>query len=339
MKRWLAAAAIAGACAAVATARADAPSSSDVEEARKYYARGVALYEQGADDAALAALERAYKLAPNWKVLYELGAVEMALHDFAAALKYFKQYLEEGADGVKPARTKEVADYIAQLEQQVATIELAAASGAEITLDDIVVGTAPLPKALVVNPGHHRIAASKDGLGSGKRALNVAGGDRVRVEIELAPPVPLPPEPAPLVALAPAPAPPPVIPPPAPPAEAAPPPRTTPFPLWLGWGVTGAFATGAIVTGLEALSANSSLTNAKHGPSTPDSLASLSSRAHSFALACDIMTAAAVVAGVTTLYFELRPHPRMPQPAPPAEGSATVSVGLGLGRLVVEGCF
>ena len=110
MRAWLAAAAIAAALASAPSAHAQAPSATDVEEARKHYARGVELYNQGADGAALAELERAYQLAPNWKVLYELGVVELNLHDFASALRHFEQYLDEGKDAVKGARRKEVTD-------------------------------------------------------------------------------------------------------------------------------------------------------------------------------------------------------------------------------------
>ena len=130
-RRVLAAAlSLCAAISVVAPARAQqAPAPGDVEEARKHYARGVELYDQGADASALAELERAYQLAPNWKVLYELGVVELAVHDFAAALKYFEQYLDEGKDAVKGARKKEVVDDVARLRQQVATIELSRPPG------------------------------------------------------------------------------------------------------------------------------------------------------------------------------------------------------------------
>lgn len=327
--------AFACACAASPVARADASGPSDVEEAKKHYARGVALYEQGADEAALAALERAYQLAPNWKVLYELGVVEMALHDFTAALKYFRQYLDEGGDAVKGARKKEVVDYVAQLEQQIATIDLATDPGASVKLDDVDVGTAPLAKPLVVNPGHHKIAVSKDGRAAEPYTIIVSGGDHPRVEIAL--PAPTPPVTPPPASESPPPAPAPPPPPALETHEAPPPPsRADPFPPWLGWTVTGALAAGAVVTGLEALSANSSLTNAKGAPSTPEALSSLSSRAHGFALACDVTTGLAVVAAGTTLYFALRPQRPATAPATPA---ASVGVGVGVARIVVQARF
>ena len=333
-KRWLAAAAFAFLALRQAPARAQPqPPSADLEEARKHYARGVQLYEQGADAAALAELERAYQLAPNWKVLYELGVVELAVHDFAAALGHFEQYLDEGKDDVKPTRRQEVTGQIAQLRQQVATIDLTAPPGAAIKLDDVAVATAPLAKPLVVNPGHHRLGATKDGLAAESRAISVAGGDHVRVDLVIAPPAPAPPPPPAVIPEPPPSAPAPIAPPPSVQRESAPP-RPPPYPLWVGWIATGALASGAIVTGVEALNANSSLTRAKTGgPSTVGTLSDLSSRARGFALASDIMTGATVVVFGVTLYFALRP------PSHAAEPSASLGVRLALGRVSLEGTF
>ncbi len=313
------------------SARADAPVAGDVEEARKQYARGVALYEQGADEAALAALERAYQLAPNWKVLYELGIVESAVHDFAASLKYFEQYLSEGGDALKPARKQEVSGYVTQLRQQVATIDVATVAGADIKVDDLVVATAPLAKPLVVNPGHHKLGASKDGVIAESRMVSLAGGDQVRVELDFGPAAAGPVS-GPEVAPPPEPA-------PAPPVDRDThplPAHPTPPPIWIGWVVAGVFAGAAIVTGVEALTTNDQLTDAKtRGPSTPGALGSLSSRARAFGLASDLSTTAAIVTGGITLYFALRSRPS--QPPPP--GLATSSLRIGLGVLSFEGHF
>ncbi len=327
--------------AAAPSAQAEPPNVADVEEARKHYARGVALYEQGADAASLAELERAYELAPNWKVLYELGVVELALHDFASALKHFERYLAEGQDGVKPARKQEVQDHVARLRQQVGTIDFVTVAGAEIVLDDVVIGTTPFAKPLIVNPGHHKLVASKDGLSGESRLVSIAGGDHSIVELSI--PTPSLPVPPPAAATEPPPAP---VTPPASsialvPEGEAPPQATAPVPPprhlatpWIGWIATGALASGAIATGVAALAANEDLTHAKaDGPSSAGTLSSLSSRAHAFALASDIMTGATVVAGGVTLYFTLR------SPAHPPASVASFSLGLGPGRLSLQGIF
>ena len=324
------------------TAHAQLPAAPDVEEARRHYARGLQLYEQGADAAALAELERAYQLAPNWKVLYEMGIVELQLHDFAAALRAFERYLDEGGEGVAAARRRDVETRIATLRQQVATITVTAPAGAEVLVDDLLVGTAPLSKALVVNPGHHKVGARKGDLTSEARMLSVTGGDQQNVELRITEPPATPHE----TATEP---PPPVLPPevlPATPAvaslakpiEAPPGPSGPPYPLWVGWSVTGALAVGALSTGIAALTANSQLTVAKNDEaSSASALNGLSSRAHGFALACDIMTGMAVVTGGVTLYFTVKELQR-PKRDVHAAGP-TAGLRIGPGRVSLEATF
>src|SRR5262249_2683195 len=157
-------------------------------------------------------------------------------------------------------------------------IEVSVADGADITLDEVAVGTSPLAKPLVVNPGHHKIGATKGGRSAESRVVSVAGADHAKVELtieEAAPPAP-PPVAAPVETPAP---PPPAAPAPietpAPPAAET---RGTPTGIWLGWAATGALATGAVVSGILALNANSDLTHAKNdGPAPGSELDRLSS--------------------------------------------------------------
>jgi tetratricopeptide (TPR) repeat protein len=58
------------------TARADAPLEPDTSEARMRFTRGVKLYHEGSYDAALAEFTKAYRLAPNYRVLYNLAQVQ-----------------------------------------------------------------------------------------------------------------------------------------------------------------------------------------------------------------------------------------------------------------------
>jgi hypothetical protein len=95
--------------------------------------------------------------------------------------------------------------------------------------------------------------------------------------------------------------------------------------VWLGWVATGALATGAVVSGLEALSANSDLSHAKSdGPTPGPQLDALSSKAHNWALASDLLSLATLGAAGTTLYFTLRSS------APPTVGIAVAPSGVAL---------
>jgi len=296
------------------TGRAAAePSASDIEEAKRHYARGVQLYNQGAEAAALGELERAYALAPNYKVLYNLGLVELQLNDFASALRSFERFLAEGGAAVGDARRAEVEKRLTKLREQVATIAITAPQEADVTLDDVVVGKAPLAAPIVVNPGRHKVGATKAGRAAESRVVSVAGGDRASVDvvIEEAPargeaedagtketPPGAQAEPLPPLAV--------VLPPPREATPRPPPARG----LWIGWVATSVIGAGALATGVAALTTNEALTRAKNdGPRSGADLDHLASRAHTFAIASDLLAGAAILTAGVTLYFTLHRAP------------------------------
>ena len=224
LRRLLTLCALAAALAPV-FARADPASPGDVDAAREHYARGVQLYESGKYEEALVELERANALAPTGRLLYNIALVQRQLGDAAGAMRSFRSYLDAGAE-VPAARRAEVERAITELTAKVATVTVTAnVAGAEIRVDDGMVGTTPLAGPLRLNAGPHRLGASKAGYRPDARAIDVAGGDRVELPFSLealAPPEPPPPEPAP-----PSPAPPP---PPPPPEIVAPLPAALPAP-------------------------------------------------------------------------------------------------------------
>jgi len=57
-----------------------------VREAGKHFQRGVTLYNETDYRAALVEFRRAYDLAPNAAVLYNIGETEYQLRDYASAL-------------------------------------------------------------------------------------------------------------------------------------------------------------------------------------------------------------------------------------------------------------
>jgi hypothetical protein len=294
-------------------ARADEPPNGDatptkaaMEEARTHYARGVKLYGEGLFSAALVELDRANKLAPSYKILYSIALVQLPLSDFAGAKDSFERYLAGGGDEVPAARRAEVQGRLAELAGRIALVDLTVTEADAIVLvDDIAIGKAPLGRSIALNPGFHKIAASKPGFTGEAKQLGCAGGDKLQIEIRLtavAPvvvPVPVPIAPMPTLA--------PVVKEPVPvlPLPAAEPPSGS-SPPWIGWTVTGVFAAGAVVTGIAALGQSSKLTSEiNREPATAAQIDSAHEKTVTLALASDVLTGAAVVAGAATLYFAL----------------------------------
>jgi tetratricopeptide (TPR) repeat protein len=169
---------------------ADAP----IDEARVRFQRGVQLFHEGSYEAALAEFRKAYQVAPSFRLLYNIGQVHYELHDYVGALKSFRQYLTDGADGVPADRRALVDAELKKLEGLVAYLEITTSpEGSDVLIDDVPVGIAPLGGPVLVNPGQRRVGAGKDGRSAPVRTVTLAGGDRLHVVLQVPEPLPLAP--------------------------------------------------------------------------------------------------------------------------------------------------
>jgi hypothetical protein len=160
-----------------------------VAEASRHFHRGVELSEDGDWRAALIEFERAYAIAPNFHVLYDIGQCRYQLHDYPGALDAFRKYLADGHELVPPERRAAVESDIESLKGRVAFLRiLSSESGAEISIDDTVIGTTPLKSAAVVSSGRHKIRASKPGSPEVVQYVDVAGEETRDLTLNLAPP-------------------------------------------------------------------------------------------------------------------------------------------------------
>lgn len=161
-------------------------SASDPEvEAR--FKKGVELFKEADFRAALVEFRRAYDISKNPKILYNIAKVEFQLTNYVAAISTYEKYLSEAASIIDDARRKEVQDELPKLRARVASATISTnVSGATVFVDDEAVATSPLESPVLLNPGVHRIAVSKDGFATASRRVEVAGGDAFVVDITLA---------------------------------------------------------------------------------------------------------------------------------------------------------
>jgi hypothetical protein len=272
-------------------------------EGRSHFRRGVDFFKEGDFRSALLEFKRAYELAPNYKVLYNLAQTSLELQDYAFALRSFERYLSDGGTDVAAARRAQVEAEIDKLRGRVARVEVTTnVSDAEVFVDDVSVGRTPLAGPIVVSAGRRRISAVKDGL-TDMRLVDVVGSDSTTVSLEIV-------DPSTAVAGA-----------PARPSEAsrppAPPPRSSArlrasaasgvpsgnTGRWVGITVTGTLAAGTVATGILALSAKKDFDNAAgRSGADPQVVSDARSKARDLALATYILAGATIVAaGVTIL--------------------------------------
>jgi len=268
---------------------ADAP-SSPMKEAGKHFQRGVSLYTEADYRAALVEFKRAYEIAPNAAVLYNIGQTHYQLQNYAAALSTLERYLTE-AGAAAPHRA-EVEQTMETLKARVGKVEVTTnLPDCEITIDDELVGKTPLAQPVLVSIGRRKVTAMHDGRPPETRFVEVAAGDTVKMALNLTEPErggqPVGPTSVPSTTT---------------PVQSGP--STTL--LTAGWITTGVLGAGAITMGVLALSASSDLKNA-HGtyPTNHDDLSKKASRVTTFSAIADVAGVAAIVVGGVTLYFTL----------------------------------
>jgi hypothetical protein len=188
-RRLTVAAAVVGAWFAVVPAQAkQQPSKAEITEAQRRFQRATELYEENNLPGALAEFRKAYSLAPNYRVLYNIGQLCFLMQDNPCAYGAFSNYLEQGGSEIPERRREEVQRDLARLQVRVARLRIVADRvGAEVTVDDVSVGTTPLNEPVLVAAGRPRVRVSLPGYAPVTRVVEVAGMETVKVDIHLVP--------------------------------------------------------------------------------------------------------------------------------------------------------
>jgi PEGA domain len=282
------------------SALAAEPSKAD--EARRHAQRSRELYDDGDFSGALNEIERAYEMTPNFKLLYNMGQIQAQQLNYAAALKSFQRFLREGGQEITEARRTEVQREIEKLRARVAEVTISLDQpGAEIVIDDVVVGISPLAKPVQLNGGKHKVLATLQNYLPATKTIDVVGLENVTFKIELqrvaSVSVPKSDSPSNLSQA----------------TQGA----SEGFPVWIPWAATGALAAGTVVLGVVALGNESKLKTlvSTYGTTKEQQLAAQSAT-QTTALATDVLLGVTAAAGVGSLIYTLvRSSPKASSPA------------------------
>jgi tetratricopeptide (TPR) repeat protein len=184
-------------------ASAQEPSAPAAEDpkvaAHAHFDEGLAASNDQRFGEAAVEFEKAYALWPDFRVLYNIGKVRMALGRFAEGVDAFEAYLEKGGDEIAPERKQEVRDAIAAQQAHLATVTVRASpDGAEIRVDGKLVGLSPLAAPVRVTEGKHTIEALLPSRPVQLRELDLPGASTIDVVLDfpvaatLAAPAPAP---------------------------------------------------------------------------------------------------------------------------------------------------
>lgn len=181
--------AIAGAQPAAKPAAA-APSLADRMEAQKQFAAGNKLKKKGEHTEALAAFVKANALQPLSKHLRAVAEAHRAAEDPASAYAAYDELVRTyGAGPIKSRDVKEAEKALGELGPLTSVLVLRnVEEGATLTLDEKVLGTAPLATStLRVNAGSHKLTTAKERFITQIQDLTLKAGEELAIDAALAP--------------------------------------------------------------------------------------------------------------------------------------------------------
>lgn len=319
--------------ATAAAAGEPTPSPEVMAEAKQRFDRGFELYEEGEYPLALIEFNRAYELVPNYRVLYNIGQVCIQLGQYANARRALTEYREKGGDGLSNDRRASIAKDLEMLDRRTAYLMITSnVSGAEVLVDDVVVGKTPLDAALLVDAGVHRVSLRRQGYQQRTNRVTLAGGDQQTAAV----PLELIPEGKQTIVV----------------RERAAEQDEFQTLMIAGWATTGALAAGAIITGIMGAGEAKDLEDLRKSDPTeyPDAeafrsrLDSTKSSAGSLLLASDVFSGAAIVVGGLSLWLTVAPPtsekaPAKEHPVPSSPPQPGLQVGYHEGQVQFRGQF
>lgn len=173
-------------------ARADPPPDRRTAlEARQAFTRGVALMRRAQWSQALAELRRSIELHPTEVAQFDAAMCLKNLGRQDEAIAILEGLLarpEEGAgEEHREAIRVELEELRARMGQLVVTTDV---PGAEVRVDDRLVGQTPLAEPIYVLPGEHAVRATHAGLARAEERVHVDGGQIRAVRLDLRSPAP-----------------------------------------------------------------------------------------------------------------------------------------------------
>jgi hypothetical protein len=269
---------------------AHAQGNAATKEASKHFQRGVTLYGEADYRAALVEFRKAYEIAPNATVLYNIGQTYYQLQNYAAALTTLERYLSEA--GASASHRSEVEQTLDILQSRVGKISVTTnISPCEISVDDEHIARTPLREPLLVSIGRRKVTAACDGRPAESKFVELAAGESEPVQFSFA-------ETSTAITSS------------RKPADGGGKPANWAMRMWVATGVFGAVAA---VSGVLAFKASRDLDSArKENPVLPENqaakaadLANKSSSVTRWSLIADIAGVATLVSGAVALKFTL----------------------------------
>ncbi|MBI4955741.1 MAG: PEGA domain-containing protein [Myxococcales bacterium] len=163
-----------------------APTVEDLHRADELYREGSALLDAGKLPEARAKYAEAWELKQSYDIATNLGAVELALGDKAAAATHLRWGMRNFPVNGNPDTRKVLEQRYAEAKAASGTVILnVSVAGSDVTVDGKSVGQAPLPDEVYVEPGTRKFGATAKGYEAASEVREIAVGGTVEVALTL----------------------------------------------------------------------------------------------------------------------------------------------------------
>ncbi|MCC6876628.1 MAG: PEGA domain-containing protein, partial [Sandaracinaceae bacterium] len=154
--------------------------------AAEHFDRGLAFYQEGRYDAALAEFSRAHQLAPASPTLYNLARVHAALGHAVEAAAAYEEYLRD--TDLDARRRREAERALEEQRARIGALRLQTdVDGATVNVDGTDVGTTPLQAPLPLSAGTHALELRASGYETVRLSISVAGREELVMELTMRP--------------------------------------------------------------------------------------------------------------------------------------------------------
>lgn len=167
------------------------------QQARVLFRQGNKLYDKQDYEGALNKFRQAAKLYSSYKIDLNIANTLDVMGRRIEAVELFEQFLERAKDEAPRAALKAAQQRYDALRQALVSIQvLCNVAGADVTVDEEVVGATPLQRGIYLEPGSHRLSLRKQGYMPFELDLALGAGEHRQLAVPLQP-VPVQDEPLP----------------------------------------------------------------------------------------------------------------------------------------------
>jgi protein phosphatase len=146
------------------------------------------LYAERDYQNACAALQRAFEIAPSFKMRVNLARCWRELGDYAQAVDQLEAHLREGGADIAPPRRAEIEQELTDLKTRLAKLRVTTnVSDSDLLIDQKALGKVVRDAVHVVNPGHHQIWVMKQDHYPASKEIDAESGQNIELVMELRP--------------------------------------------------------------------------------------------------------------------------------------------------------